>query len=71
MKTLVVYSSRTGNTKMVAEAIFEVMGQNAVIAPVQTAPDPQDFDLVIIGFWVDKGIPDNTARQYMAKISGK
>jgi hypothetical protein len=56
---------------MVAEAIFEVLEKNAIIAPVATAPDPHEFDLVIIGFWVIKGMPDNTANQYMAKILGK
>jgi flavodoxin len=71
MKALVAYSSRTGNTKMVAEAIHGVMPADAMLAAVENAPDPADFDFIAVGFWVDKGMPDDLAKEFMAKISNK
>lgn len=71
MKALVAYSSRTGNTKKVAEAIHGIMPPGAVIAPVEEAPDPAAFDFVAVGYWVDKGMPDDLAKEFMAKVNGK
>lgn len=71
MKSLIVYSSRTGNTKAVAEAIAAVMPEPRTIAPVEEAPDAADYDFIAIGYWVDKGMPDEKARRFMASVSGK
>ena len=70
MKTLVVYSSKTGNTKKVAEAVKSAMPEGCEIHPVENAPDPSDYDFVAMGFWVDKGLPDTMAQSYMKKIKG-
>ncbi|MEA3282974.1 MAG: flavodoxin family protein [Euryarchaeota archaeon] len=71
MRTLVVYSSRTGNTKKVADAIYEVMPEGSFFAPIEDDPDFGDYDFVALGFWVDKGLPDKKAQEYIRKISGK
>ena len=71
MKTLVVYSSRTGNTKKVADAIYEIMPEGSKIAPVTDDPIFMDYDFIALGFWVDKGLPDRKAQEYMRKIKGK
>lgn len=70
MKTLVVYSSRTGNTRLIAEAVHSVMPAGAALHPVETAPDPQGYDFLALGFWVDKGEPDNAMGQYMDRVKG-
>lgn len=71
MKSLVVYSSRTGNTKKVAQAIHEIFPAPCDIHPVETAPDPAGYDFVAIGFWVDKGEPDARAKDYMKRVQGR
>lgn len=71
MKNLVVYSSRTGNTKMIAEAIHSVMPKDTEIAPIKEAPDPSAYDFIAIGFWVDKGMPDQSCLSYMERVQGK
>lgn len=68
MKTLVVYSSLTGNTKMVGEAIAEVFAPNCDIYKVEDNPDFADYDLVIVGYWVDKGTADAKAADYLKSI---
>ena len=68
MNMLVVYSSRTGNTRAVAEAIHAVMPEGTELAPVESAPDPAGYDFIALGFWVDKGMPDAAMRTYMDRV---
>jgi hypothetical protein len=70
MKRLVVYSSRTGNTRKLAEAIAAAIDADDVM-PVASAPDPSGYDFVAMGFWADKGGPDELAQTYMKRIAGK
>ncbi|HWR06233.1 flavodoxin family protein [Sporomusa sp.] len=71
MKTLIVYSSLTGNTRKVAEAIHEVFGSAAELFPVETAPSPAAYDFVAVGFWVDRGTADKKAQDFLKTIQGK
>lgn len=67
MKSLIVYSSRTGNTRQIAEAIAEVL-PGCHLCPVEEAPEPQGYDFIAVGYWVDKGMPDSKAQAYMENI---
>ncbi len=71
MKILVVYSSKTGNTKKIADAIFEILPEPKEIYSVQDAPPPEGYDFIAVGFWVNKGTADNAAQKYMKTIKGK
>ncbi len=71
MKTLVVYSSLTGNTQKVAEAIFDILPEGKKLAKVEENPDCSEFDLICLGYWVDKGAPDAKMKRYMEHIKGK
>ena len=71
MKAAVVYSTLTGNTKKVAEAFCAGLGEGAACFDVKDAPDPASYDLVAVGFWVDRGHPDQRAMDYMKRIAGK
>lgn len=68
MKSLVVYSSRTGNTRKVANAVFDSLPGEKEIFPVEQAPPANGYDFVAIGFWVDKGRPDDQAAAYMKTV---
>lgn len=70
MKRLVVYSSRTGNTRKLAQAIADAIDADQ-LAPVESAPDPAEYDFIAIGFWANKGGPDELAQGYMRRITGK
>ncbi len=68
MRTLVVYSSRTGNTKKVAQSIAAVLPECDLV-PVEEAPvSVEKYDLVALGYWVDKGMPDGKAREWLAGV---
>ena len=70
MKSLIVYSSLTGNTKKVAEAIAEII-PGSEIYPVENAPSPEGYDFIALGYWVDKGMPSKQCLDYLAGIKNK
>jgi flavodoxin len=49
-KVLVTYFSRTGNTKKIAEAIHDSIGQDKVILPMDKVEDMGSYSLIFIGF---------------------
>lgn len=71
MKILLTYSSKTGNTKKVADAIYEVMPENTIYTSINDDIDLNEFDIVIVGFWVDKGLPNAEAKEFIEKLGGK
>lgn len=68
MKTLVVYSSQTGNTKKLASAVYESLKGEKEIFPVQNAPDPKNYDFIALGFWFKGGKPDPKSAEYLDKV---
>ncbi|MDR0622083.1 MAG: flavodoxin family protein [Deltaproteobacteria bacterium] len=70
MKTLVAYSSLTGNTQKVAQAISDAI-PGAEIHPVDKTPNLSDYGLIIVGFWVDRGQPDRKTQEFIERVEGK
>lgn len=68
MNALVVYSSRTGNTRTVAEAVHAALPAGTSLFSVQDAPEPDGYDLLALGFWVNRGGPDAAMLRYMARV---
>ncbi|RPJ77609.1 MAG: flavodoxin family protein [Deltaproteobacteria bacterium] len=68
MKSIVVYSSQTGNTKKLAEAVYSALRGEKSIYPVGEAPAPSGFDLVCVGFWLMAGKPDPKSQDYLRKV---
>ena len=68
MKNLVIYSSMTGNTKKIAEKIFESLS-DAEIFPVQNAPENlAEYDLIFLGYWLKRGAPDLNMTKFLPKV---
>jgi len=70
MQKLVVYSSWTGNTKMIAEAVAEALAP-CDLRSVDDAPDSSAYDFIAVGYWVNKGMPDVACQQFMATVKNK
>jgi flavodoxin len=68
MKSLIVYSSQTGNTRKLADAVFEALPGEKAIYQVDEAPDPSDYDFIALGFWLMSGKPDPKSTKYLGKI---
>ena len=68
MKNLVVYSSRTGNTRKLAEALYEHIPGEKELKPVSEAPDPEGHTFIAAGFRIENGEPDREMQEYLKKI---
>ena len=53
MKTVIVYSSATGNTARLAQELSAQLNLPAM--PLAEAEGWQDADRILAGFWTDKG----------------
>lgn len=72
MKTIVLYSTRTGNTKKVAEAIAEALPAGTPCLSVKEAPaDIDRYDCVFLGFWVDRGTADKDSQDMLKQLTNK
>ena len=72
MKTIVLYSTKTGNTKMVAEAIAKALPNGTPCENIaDTKAEFADYDLVFMGYWVDRGTADKASRQILATLNNK
>jgi len=71
MKSMVVFSSKTGNTKKVARVIFEALPDPKNIFTVEENPSIEQYDLIVLGYWVDKGTADTKARNFFEKVKDK
>jgi len=68
MKALIVYSSQTGNTEKLAEAIKKQLTCEIEVFAINEAPEPDGYDLVFLGFWLQAGKPDPKSAEYLTKI---
>lgn len=72
MKLLITYSSKTGNTKKLAEGIHKYMElSNCDIKPISEVETLDDYDTILVGYWVDKGGPNTEAAEFLKTITGK
>lgn len=72
MKALVTYVSRTGNTKKVAEAMFDAMQCQKEIKDFENVESTDGYDLLFVGFPIEAFGPAQPARDFMAQhVPGK
>ncbi len=69
MKALVAYLSQTGNTKKVAEAIFEELSCEKELFKMEEVTSVEDYDIVIAGFPVWQFGPAAPAGKFLAEHS--
>jgi flavodoxin len=67
MKALVTYMSKTGNTKKVAEAIFDELACEKEIRPIEDVEDIGSYDLSFLGFPTHRFGPDEKSMELLAK----
>jgi flavodoxin len=67
MKVLVAYVSRTGNTKKVAEAIFQEIQVEKEIKELEALEGLEGYDLCFVGFPVEAYGPAQPAKVFLEK----
>ena len=65
MKVLVAYMSKTGNTKKVAEAIFDEIKYEKEIKSIDEVNDIEGYDLAFLGFPIHGFGPDKKAKKFL------
>ena len=73
MKTLIIYSSETGNTKMVCEKAFEYINGEKLIIPVKEKDsiNLDEFENIIVGTWIDKANANSEAKKFINTLANK
>ena len=70
MKSLITFSSKSGNTRKLAEAIENVLPGVSVLKPIEENPNIEGFDIIFVGFWLQAGLADNQASAYLKRLNG-
>lgn len=71
MKYAVVFSSRTGNTELLARAIREVLPEQECVYFGTPDPTALAADTIYAGFWTDKGTCDEATAAFLRTLEGK
>ena len=69
MSYAIVYSSRTGNTAMLAQAVREALPQEDCRYFGAPAPQALAADTVYVGFWTDKGTCDEPTARFLQRLT--
>ena len=71
MKYAIIYSSTTGNTKMLAEALALYMKKTDCVLCETKHADAIDADFYFVGFWTFRGKCDKNTQQFLKKLEHK
>lgn len=75
-KILVSYSSLTGNTKYLAEGLFNYLKENSFNVELKNISKDKDldidsFDIICHGYWVRRASLDDLSKIFLEKIENK
>lgn len=72
---LIVYSSNTGNTKKVAEAMYKALAKDeSDICSLKEFPDDTElaeYDVIAVGYWLTRGGPDALTKKFLSRITNQ
>lgn len=71
MSYAIVYSSRTGNTAMLAQAIQEALPQEECSYFGAPHAEALSADTVYVGFWTDKGTCDEQTAHFLQSLTNQ
>lgn len=67
----VVFSSSTGNTKLLADAIDEALPKENRDYFGEITPEVPESEMLYVGFWTDRGNADKTALEFLQRLKNK
>lgn len=69
MSYAIVYSSRTGNTALLAQAIREALPQEEYRYFGAPSPEALSAEALYVGFWTDKGTCDQATAEFLKSLT--
>lgn len=69
MSYSIVYSSRTGNTALLAQAVREALPQEECRYFGAPHAEALSADTIYVGFWTDKGTCDEAATRFLQSLT--
>lgn len=70
MNYSVVYATSTGNTKLLADNVAEVLGKDCTYIG-QPDEKSKEADVIFIGFWTDKGNCNEEIKKFISELENK
>ena len=76
MKALIIYSSKTGNTKKVAYGIYDNLKDSYDLSikdmdEINDMAMLDEYDTLLVGFWIDRGTAHPKAKKFVKQIKNK
>ncbi|MBU5669441.1 flavodoxin family protein [Peptoniphilus sp. MSJ-1] len=78
MKGLIIYSSKTGNTKHMAEVICQEISNTSDVDLVDikeyknmTESHKENYDFILLGAWIDRGTLENKAMKLFKSLENQ
>ena len=71
MSYAIVFSSKTGNTRLLAETLRAALPQEECSYFGAPAPAALEADTLYVGFWTDRGTADAAAADFLKQLHGK
>lgn len=72
MRVQIVYTSCTGNTEKLAEAVFEAVPvKEKNVKRIEERTERDDGDMYLVGFWTDRGTASSEILDLLGSLHGK
>ena len=71
MSYAIVFSSKTGNTELLADTLHSCLPQADCCYFGNPNPAAMEADTLYVGFWTDKGKADESASVFLKQLRGK
>lgn len=73
MKGFIAYSSKTGNTKRMAQYLYDALKENRdlVFLDLKDKPDLSGYDYGLLGGWCDRALPDKAVMKALERAPKK
>ena len=71
MSYAIIFSSQTGNTKLLADTLHDDLPQENCCYFGTPDPAAMEADTLYVGFWTDKGTADSVTSDFLRQVHGK
>ena len=71
MSYAIVFSSKTGNTELLADTLHSCLPQEDCCYFGIPNPAAMEADTLYVGFWTDKGKADESSSDFLKQLRGK